>query len=319
MRSLTPHRVVALAYPGMSPFELGVVVEVFGLPRPELDVPAWYRLEVCAVRPGPQPAVGGITIDVQHGLEILADADTIVVPGWPVADDVPARLLQAVQAAASRGARMVSICSGAFVLAAAGLLDGRRAATHWRYADQLARAYPAVTVDPDVLYVDDGAILTSAGSAAGIDLCLHLIRKDHGAVIANQVARRLVMPPHRDGGQAQYVEQPVAGDDDSRIHDVIAWLSGDLSRQATVADLAAKAHLSERQFTRRFRHVTGESPYDWLVGQRIAASLALLEAGDDSVERVATAVGFGTAVTFRHHFRLRLQTSPTAYRRAFRG
>jgi AraC family transcriptional activator FtrA len=319
MRSLSPHRVVALAYPGMSPFELGVVVEVFGLPRPELDVPAWYRLEVCAVRPGRQAAVGGISIDVQHGLEILPDADTVVVPGWPVADPVPADLLDAVRAAADRGARMVSICSGAFVLAAAGLLDGRRAATHWRYAEQLARRYPDVTVDPDVLYVDDGSILTSAGSAAGIDLCLHLIRKDHGALIANQVARRLVMPPHRDGGQAQYVEQPVAGDDDSRIHDVIAWLSGDLSRQATLAQLAARAHLSERQFTRRFRHVTGESPYDWLVGQRISASLALLEAGDDSVERVATAVGFGTAVTFRHHFRQRLQTSPTAYRRAFRG
>jgi AraC family transcriptional activator FtrA len=319
MRSLSPHRVVALAYPGMSPFELGVVVEVFGLPRPELDVAAWYRLEVCAVRPGPQPAVGGISIDVQHGLEILDEADTVIVPGWPVADEVPAHLLEAVRSASARGARIVSICSGAFVLAAAGLLDGRQAATHWRYAEQLARGFPAVTVDPDVLYVDDGSILTSAGSAAGIDLCLHLIRKDHGAVIANQVARRLVMPPHRDGGQAQYVEQPVAGDDDSRIHDVITWLSSDVSRQATVSELAARAHLSERQFTRRFRHVTGESPYDWLVGQRIAASLVLLEGGDDTVERVATAVGFGTAVTFRHHFRLRLQTSPTAYRRAFRG
>ena len=234
MRSLSPHRVVALAYPGMSPFELGVVVEVFGLPRPELDVPAWYRLDVCAVRPGAQPAVGGISIDVPHGLELLDRADTVVVPGWPVADEVPLQLLQAIRAAAARGARVVSICSGAFVLAAAGLLDGRRAATHWRYADQLARAYPAVLVDREVLYVDDDLILTSAGSAAGIDLCLHLVRKDHGAVIANHVARRLVMPPHRDGGQAQYVERPVAGDDDSRIHDVIAWLSSDLSRQATV-------------------------------------------------------------------------------------
>ena len=319
MRSLTPHRVVALAYPGMAPFELGVVVEVFGLPRPELDVPSWYRLEVCAGRPGPQPAVGGISIEVQHGLEIMADADTVVVPGWPVADEVPDSLLDALRAASCRGARLVSICSGAFVLAAAGLLDGRRAATHWRYADQLARAYPRVTVDRDVLYVDEGDLLTSAGSAAGIDLCLHVIRKDHGAAVANHVARRLVMPPHRDGGQAQYVEQPVASDDDGRIHDVIAWLASDLSRQTSVAKLAAKAHLSERQFTRRFRDVTGESPYDWLVGQRIAASLPLLEAGDDPVERVATTVGFATAVTFRHHFRARLQTSPTAYRRAFRG
>ncbi|MDX6212792.1 MAG: AraC family transcriptional regulator, transcriptional activator FtrA [Frankiales bacterium] len=319
MRSLTPHRMAALAYPGMAPFELGVVVEVFGLPRPELDVPSWYRLEVCAVTPGPQPAVGGISIEVQHGLEILAEADTVVVPGWPIEDEVPEVLQQQIRAAHARGARIVSICSGAFVLAATGLLDGRRAATHWRYADRLAERYPAVKVDRDVLYVDEGELLSSAGSAAGIDLCLHLVRADHGAAIANQVARRLVTPPHRDGGQAQYIEAPVAADDDSRIHDVIAWLERDLARTVSVGDLAARAHLSERQFTRRFRDVTGESPNEWLIGQRIAASLALLEAGDDPVERVATAVGFQTVVTFRHHFRSRLQTSPTAYRKAFRG
>lgn len=319
MRSLTPHRIAALAYPGMAPFELGVVVEVFGLPRPELDLPSWYRLEVCAVTPGPQPAVGGISIEVQHGLEILAEADTVVVPGWPIEDEVPEVLQQQIRAAHARGARIVSICSGAFVLAATGLLDGRRAATHWRYADRLAERYPAVKVDRDVLYVDEGELLSSAGSAAGIDLCLHLVRADHGAAIANQVARRLVTPPHRDGGQAQYIEAPVAADDDSRIHDVIAWLERDLARTVSVGDLAARAHLSERQFTRRFRDVTGESPNEWLIGQRIAASLALLEAGDDPVERVATAVGFQTVVTFRHHFRSRLQTSPTAYRRAFRG
>ncbi|MDX6221590.1 MAG: AraC family transcriptional regulator, transcriptional activator FtrA [Frankiales bacterium] len=319
MRALTPHRIAALAYPGMAPFELGVVVEVFGLPRPELDVPSWYRLEVCAVTPGPQPAVGGISIEVQHGLEILAEADTVVVPGWPIADEVPQVLQQQIRAAHARGARIVSICSGAFVLAATGLLDGRRAATHWRYADRLAERYPAVKVDRDVLYVDEGELLSSAGSAAGIDLCLHLVRADHGAAIANQVARRLVTPPHRDGGQAQYIEAPVAADDDSRIHDVIAWLERDLARTVSVGDLAARAHLSERQFTRRFRDVTGESPNEWLIGQRIAASLALLEAGDDPVERVATAVGFQTVVTFRHHFRSRLQTSPTAYRKAFRG
>ncbi|MDX6205299.1 MAG: AraC family transcriptional regulator, transcriptional activator FtrA [Frankiales bacterium] len=319
MRSLTPHRIAALAYPGMAPFELGVVVEVFGLARPELDVPSWYRLEVCAVAPGPQPAIGGISIEVQHGLEILADADTVIVPGWPVEADVPDELQREIRSAHERGARIVSICSGAFVLAATGLLDGRRAATHWRYADRLAARYPRVVVDEDVLYVDEGELLTSAGSAAGIDLCLHLVRADHGAAIANQVARRLVMPPHRAGGQAQYIEAPVAADDDSRIHDVIAWLAGDLARQVSVADLAARAHLSERQFARRFRDVTGESPHEWLIGQRIAASLALLEAGDDSVEHVASAVGFPTVVTFRHHFRSRLQTSPTAYRRAFRG
>jgi AraC family transcriptional regulator, transcriptional activator FtrA len=319
MRSLSPHRIAALAYPGMAPFELGIVVEVFGLSRPELDVPSWYRLEVCAVTPGPQPAVGGISIEVSHGLELIAEADTVIVPGWPVADDVPEPLLHAVRAASERGARIVSICSGAFVLAAAGLLDGRTAATHWRYADLLAQRYPMVSVDRDVLYVDDGRLLTSAGSAAGIDLCLHLVRADHGAAIANHVARRLVTPPHRAGGQSQYVEQPVATDDDTRIHDVIAWLAGDLSRLTTVGELASRAHLSERQFSRRFRDVTGESPHEWLIGQRIAASLPLLEAGDDPVEHVAAAVGFQTAVTFRHHFRSRLQTSPMAYRRAFRG
>jgi AraC family transcriptional activator FtrA len=319
MRSLVPHRIAALAYPGMAPFELGVVVEVFGLPRPELEVPWWYALEVCAVAPGPQPAVGGITIEVQHGLELLAEADTVVVPGWPVEDEVPDELCRAVVAAHERGARIVSICSGAFVLAAAGLLDGRRAATHWRYADRLASRFPSVRVDPDVLYVDEGVILTSAGSAAGIDLCLHIVRTDHGAAVANHVARRLVTPPHRGGGQAQYIEAPVAGDDDARIHDVIAWLAADLARTVSVGELAARAHLSERQFTRRFRDVTGESPHEWLTGRRIAASLALLEAGDDPVERVATAVGFQTVVTFRHHFRSRLQTSPTAYRKAFRG
>jgi AraC family transcriptional activator FtrA len=319
MRSLRPHRIAVLAYPGMAPFELGVVVEVFGLPRPELDVPWWYALEVCAVTPGLQPAVGGFGIEVQHGLEILAEADTVVVPGWPVGDEVPDDLCRQVVAAHTRGARIVSICSGAFVLAAAGLLDGRRAATHWRYAERLAAGYPLVTVDPDVLYVDEGQVLTSAGSAAGIDLSLHIVRTDHGAAVANHVARRLVTPPHRDGGQAQYIEAPVAGDDDSRIHDVIASLAKDLARTVSVGELAAQAHLSERQFSRRFRDVTGESPHEWLTGQRIAASLALLEAGDDPVERVATAVGFRTVVTFRHHFRSRLQTSPSAYRRAFRG
>jgi AraC family transcriptional activator FtrA len=241
------------------------------------------------------------------------------VPGWPVEAEVPEELQRQIRAAHERGARIVSICSGAFVLAATGLLDGRRAATHWRYADRLAERYPRVIVDKDVLYVDEGELLTSAGSAAGIDLCLHLVRADHGAAVANQVARRLVMPPHRDGGQAQYIETPVAAEDDSRIHDVIAWLAGDLARTVSVADLAARAHLSERQFARRFRDVTGESPHEWLIGRRIAASLVLLEAGDDPVEHVAAAVGFQTVVTFRHHFRSRLQTSPMAYRKAFRG
>jgi AraC family transcriptional activator FtrA len=307
-----------MAVPGMTPFELAIVIEVFGLERPELNVPGWYSLEVFTLRPGPLPAVSGLRLDVAAGLEAVLKADTVIVPGWPPVRPVPPDVIDALRGAHERGTRIVSICSGAFALAAAGLLDGRRAATHWQYADRLARAYPKVRVDPDVLFVDDGDVLTAAGSAAGIDVCVHLIRTDHGASVANHVARRLVVPPIRDGGQAQYVEAPVATVDDDRIHDVIAWLSADLARPVTVPMMAVRTHLSERQFTRRFRAVTGSSPMDWLVGQRLQASLALLEAGDDPIARVGASVGFPNAVIFRKHFRTRMRTTPTAYRRAFR-
>lgn len=306
-----------LTYPGVALFELSVVIEVFALPRPELDVPWWYELDVCAIEPGRQPTLG-LSLDVHHGLETLAAAQTAILPCWPVGRPVPGEVRDALRAAHARGGRLVSICSGAFALAAAGLLDGRTVATHWLHADALARAYPRVHVDPDVLYVDDDQVLTAAGSAAAIDMCLHLVRKDHGAVVANQVARRLVVPPHRDGGQAQFVESPVAIIEDSRIHDVIPWIDNNLSQRVSVSDLAKRAHLSERQFTRRFREVTGSSPIDWLTGRRIAASLPLLEGGDDSIESVAAAVGFATAETFRYHFRDRMRTTPLAYRRAFK-
>jgi AraC family transcriptional activator FtrA len=314
-----PHQVTALASPGAAPFELSIVIEVFGLPRPELDVPRWYDLEVCAVDPGPQPAAGGITITVPHGLGSMARADTVIIPGWPAGHDIPAKLVDAIRRAHDRGARVVSICSGAFVLAAAGLLDKRRAATHWQYAPLLARTYPDVDVDHDVLYVDDGDILTSAGSAAGIDLCLHLVRRDHGAAVANHVARRLVVPAHREGGQTQYVERPVASDGDTRIHDVIEWMTASLARPMTVTTLARRAAMSERHFARRFRDVTGQSPVGWLIGQRIDASLELLELGDNSIDEIAATVGFANAITYRHHFRRRMNTAPSAYRRAFRG
>jgi AraC family transcriptional regulator, transcriptional activator FtrA len=318
MRATRAHRVVALAYPGVALFELSAVVEVFGLSRPELDVPWWYAMDVCAITPGPQKTSGGMAIQVDQGLDAMETADTVIVPCWPVDDDVPAAVTTALLAAHDRGSRLVSICSGAFALAATGLLDGRRAATHWLYADKLAQRYPRVNVDPAVLYVDDDRLLTAAGSAAAIDLCLHLVRKDHGASVANQVARRLVVAPHRDGGQAQYMDQPVASDDDSRIHEVIGWLDADIARTVSVADLAARAHLSVRQFSRRFVQVTGESPIGWLINRRVAASLRLLESGDDPIDKVAGMVGFVTVTTFRHHFRLRMHTSPTAYRRAFR-
>ncbi|MEU6078303.1 helix-turn-helix domain-containing protein [Micromonospora sp. NPDC047074] len=311
--------VAVLAYPGMSVFETGIVTEVFGLPRPEFDVD-WYELAVCAERPGAVPVVGGAALHTPYGLETLAAAATVIVPGVPDVTVGPsAELVAALRRAHRAGARIMSICSGAFALAGAGLLDGRRATTHWRYADLLARRHPQVVVQPDVLYLDDGDILTSAGSAAGLDLCVHVVRRDHGAAIANAVARRLVIPPHRDGGQAQFIEAPVAADpDDDRIAGSIAWALAHLPEPLTVARLAGQAHMSPRTYLRHFARATGTSPIRWLVDQRVRASLALLETTDAPVEEIAAAVGFDRAVTYRHHFGRAMRTSPSAYRRAFR-
>ncbi len=311
------HRVVALLAPGIAPFELGIAVEVFGLARPELDVPWWYELTVAAERPGPLPATaGGFGFFVEHGLEALRTADTVIVPGWH-GDPSPA-VIDAVREAHARGARLVSICSGVFLLAATGLLDGLEAATHWRYAEQLALRHPAVTVNADVLYVDAGSVLTSAGSAAGIDLCLHIVRRDHGSAVANSVARRLVIPPHRDGGQAQLIDLPMpAHPDDDPIASVMAWALERLDEPLDLATLAGRAYMSVRTFTRRFRRATGTTPGRWLLEQRVRASLALLEASDASIETVAGSVGFASAATYRHHFAAIMRTSPSAYRRAF--
>ncbi|WP_019630549.1 helix-turn-helix domain-containing protein [Actinomadura atramentaria] len=314
------HTVAAVAFDGMAPFELGVAVEVFGLPRPELGDRPWYDLRVCAERPGRDlRAVGGFTVRAEHGLDVLAAADTVIVPGVADPDAPPPALVAALRAAHRRGARLVSICSGAFALAATGVLDGRRATTHWRYAARLAERHPAVRVDPDVLYVDEGDVLTSAGSAAGIDLCLYLVRADHGAAVANTVARRFVVPPHREGGQAQFVEaavRPPAPGGDGVAHSM-AWALDRLAEPLTVADLARAAHMSERSYLRHFARRTGVSPMRWLIAQRVAASLPLLEAGDASVDEIAAAVGFGSAATYRHHFTRRMRTGPAAYRRAF--
>ena len=311
------HRVIALVPPGVAPFELGIVVEVFGLDRPELDVPWWYELAVAAERPGPLPATaGGFSFSVEHGLEALGTADTVVVPGWH--GDASAAVLGAVRAAHDRGARLVSICSGAFLLAAAGVLDGEEAATHWRYAATLAERHPAITVNADVLYVDNGSVLTSAGSAAGIDLCLHIVRRDHGSTVANAVARRLVIPPHRDGGQAQLIDMPVpARPDDDPIAAVMAWALERLDQRLDLDAMAARAYMSVRTFSRRFRKATGATPGRWLLEQRVRASLELLEASDASIEVIADRVGFGTAATYRHHFTSIMRTTPTNYRRAF--
>ncbi|GGM62923.1 helix-turn-helix domain-containing protein [Dactylosporangium sucinum] len=313
-------RVAVLAFPGMSMFETGIVTEVFGLPRPEFEIP-WYDLIVCAPSDRPVPVLGGAELRTPHGLAEFAAADTLVVPGVAgVHGDPPPTVLDALRQAHERGARILSICSGAFALAAAGLLDGRRATTHWRYAEVFRRRFPGVDLDPDVLYIADGPVWTSAGSAAGLDLCLHVVRRDHGAAIANAVARRLVVQPHRDGGQAQYIESPMppAAEDD-RIAGSIAWALEHLAEPMTVDGLAARAHMSPRTYLRHFARATGTSPIRWLVRQRVQASLALLETTDEPVERIAAAVGFETPVTFRHHFAGVMRTSPSAYRNAFRA
>jgi AraC family transcriptional regulator, transcriptional activator FtrA len=313
------HRVTVLAYEGLAPFELGVAAEVFALPRPELDVDWWYEFSVCAERPGVLSAVGGFGLAVEHGLEELALADTVVLPGSPdVHGDPSAALVGALIAAHARGARLVSICSGAFLLAATGLLDGRRAATHWRYAPLLARRYPRVEVVPDVLYVDGDDVLTSAGTAAGIDLCLHLVRRDHGADVANRVARRMVVAAHRDGGQAQFIDVPVpARPDDDPVAGAMEWALERLPERIGVEELARRAHLSPRQFSRRFRAATGASPGAWLLRRRLDAALPLLESSDEPVELVAARVGFPTPAAFRRHFARAYGVPPSTWRRSF--
>ncbi|MEV0619102.1 transcriptional regulator FtrA [Nonomuraea sp. NPDC050404] len=313
-----PHRVAALAFDGMAPFELGCVVELFGLPRPELDL-LWYDLTVCAQTREPLRVVGGFSMRAEHGLEALTSADTVIVPGVSdVGGPVPEPLVTALRVAHARGARMVSICSGAFALAAAGLLDGRPATTHWRYAALLQERFPAVLVNPSVLYVDDGDVLTSAGSAAGLDLLIHLVRRDHGPNVANTVARRLVVPPHREGGQAQFIQAAVTPvRDDDAVARAMAWALEHLAEPISVPGLAGVAHMSERTFIRRFRQQTGTSPLRWVISQRVAASLPMLESTAAPVEEIGAAVGFESPVTFRHHFTRAMRTSPSAYRKAF--
>lgn len=319
MPNATPPLAVALAYDGLCTFEFGVAVEVFGLPRPELG-PGWYRFAVAALDPGPLRAVGGIRIEADGGLDLLDQADIIVVPGWRGArEPVPAPLTDGLRRANARGARILSICSGAFVLAAAGLLTGRRATTHWRYAATLGELYPDIRVVPDVLYVDEGNILTSAGSAAGIDLCLHLVRRDFGPEAANSVARRLVVQPHREGGQAQFIEAPVpTAREGARLGPLLDHLRETLADDHSLSSMASRAGMSLRTFLRRFQALTGTTPGDWLAAERLNRARDLLERGTLPVEDVATLAGFGSAATLRHHFRQRLGISPASYRARFR-
>jgi transcriptional regulator GlxA family with amidase domain len=308
------HRVSVLALPEVVAFDLSTPAQIFG------NEPQRYDFEVCGVRAGRVPTTTGFALDVPRGLDALADADTVLVPGLrPVEWPPPASALEALRAAHARGARVASICTGAFVLAQAGLLDGRRATTHWAYAERLAERYPAVTVNPGVLYVDEGDVLTSAGVAAGIDLCLHLVRRDHGAEVANAVARRIVVAPHRDGGQAQFVEAPLPVGEGRGLEATRAWAARRLREPLTVAAMARHAACSERTFARRFRAETGTTPLQWLLGQRVLHARRLLEATDLPVEDVADAAGFGTAASLRSHFRRATATTPLAYRRTFRG
>ena len=310
--------VVVLAYDGLCTFEFGVAVEVFGLPRPELGAD-WYRFAVASVDAGPLRATGGVRLMVDGGLELLAEADIVVVPGWRGSDaPVPEALCTALRAAWARGCRLLSICSGVFVLAATGLLDGRKATTHWRYTDTLRQRFPAIEVLDDVLYHDAGLLLTSAGSAAGIDLCLYLIREDYGLEVANSVARRLVVQPHRDGAQPQQLLRPVARQRESQtLGQLFDFLHQNLTVNHDTASLAKRAGMSPRTFLRRFTDCTGTTPARWILNERLLRARDYLENSPLSVEWIAEQTGFGSAALFRHHFRHMYCLSPSQYRKKF--
>src|ERR1700683_5098132 len=308
------HKVVAVAYDRLCTFEFGCAVELFALPRRELPL-AWYDFAVCAAEPGPLRAAGGIGLNVPHTLRLLDYADTIVIPGWRSPDEAPPPLLLAkLRRAFERGARLCSICSGVFVLAAAGVLDGRRATTHWRYVARLAERYPRIRVAANALYVDEGSVLTSAGSAAGLDMLVHLVRRDFGAAVANQVAQRLVISPHREGDQAQ-VGARAAGA--SRLARLMDFVRAHPQVPHTLASLAKRAAMSRRTLLRAFQAATGLAPYEWLLAERIACAKELLETTQLSAQGIALRSGMGSAESLRHHFRKRVGATPSAYRRRF--
>lgn len=314
-----PRLIVAVvAFDLISPFHLAVPCAVFGEEHPGLTD---FEFKVCAPESGRLRTTTGFGLSVDHGLEALIDAGLIIVPSWrDPAERPPQALLDALQAAHARGVRIVGLCLGAFVLADAGLLAGRRATTHWAFAAELARRHPDVAVDADVLYLDDGLITTSAGTAAGLDCCLHLLRSMHGSEIANKVARRLVVPPHRQGGQAQFIEQPLPESGaDTRFDALLTWLRSHLHLAHDLDSLAARALMSRRSFTRRFRQRTGLTLVQWLTAERLALSQRLLETTDHPVEQVAALAGFGSAVSLRQQFRRALGVSPITWRASFGG
>lgn len=310
-------KVVCLVLPGTAPFEFGVVCEVFGVDRSTMGGPA-LDFQIATADPGPVATSFGFTLQVDNDLSIAADADLIAVPAHLVGGEIiDERYLAVVRAAAARGAWVLSVCTGAFVLAQAGILEGRRATTHWMHADRLAQTYPNIEVDPDVLFVQDGSIVTSAGTASGIDAALHIVRVEHGAAAANVIARRMVVPPQRDGGQAQYIPTPMPEHRADSFAEVTDWMLQNLDQDLTIDQLARRALMSSRTFARRFRADLGTTPAAWLNRQRILRAQQLLEQTDAGLEEVAQLAGFGTAAVMRHHFLKVLQTTPTAYRRAF--
>ncbi|MEV7083420.1 helix-turn-helix domain-containing protein [Streptomyces sp. NPDC093516] len=316
-----PHRVAVIVDEGTNPFEVGVATELFGLPRPELGLPGpLYEVTLCAPAPRIRMNHGFFTLSGVPGLDAVDGADTLVVPGRPdnVVPRVPA-VLDAVRRAHARGTRVVSFCTGTFALAEAGLLDGRRAATHWRWADSFRRLHPRVLLEPDVLFVDEGDVLTAAGSAAALDLGLYLWRRDHGAEIANHVSRRLVFAAHRDGGQRQFVERPVPEVRDASLAPLLQWAQERLGEPLTVADLAARARVSPATLHRRFRAQLGTTPLAWLTGERVALACRLIERGEERLEVVAARSGLGTAANLRARLRRATGLSPSAYRRRFGG
>jgi len=308
--------VAVLVCDGVAPFELGVLCEAWGLDRSDDNVPT-FDFAVCTPQPGQVATSAGFGLHVMHGLERLVDAHLVAVPAMPRDNTVPDAALQALRDAEARGARVLSVCSGAFVLGMAGLLDGRRCTTHWRYAAELAARFPRAQVDPDVLYVDADPVITSAGSAAGLDACLHIMRKEFGAEVANTVARRMVVPPHRDGGQAQFVRMPLPQLRADTLAPLLDWLGQHLERPLSVPQLALRAHMSPRTFARRFRDETGTTPHQWLTHQRVLLAERLLEETTLSVDAVARRTGFGNPATLRHHFTRARSTTPQAYRQSF--
>jgi transcriptional regulator GlxA family with amidase domain len=313
-----PAVIAVVAFDRVSPFHLAVPCVVFGEAHPGAPI---FDLRVCSGEPGPLRTTAGFSVEVAHGLEVLKKSAIVIVPSWrDPAEKAPEPLLKALVAAHQRGAVIVGLCLGAYVLGEAGLLDGRAATTHWSFADDFAQRFPTVRVDPDVLYVDEGSIVTSAGTAAGIDCCLHLLRKQYGAAAANCVARRLVVPPHRLGGQAQFIEHPLpASARDSRLAGMLDGIRLTLREAHTLDSLAAQAAMSRRTFSRHFRQLTGSTVQQWLLGERLALVQRLLEASDQPVERIAELAGFGSTGAMRLHFRKAFGVTPNAWRHTFTG